>query len=252
MPKYFNRGFEIEDRMIAAINGKKLQDLNNNLKFTIKRMFTNIDEQKPFFAKKCEPFGKPDIEISHNDETHYVSIKSGRSKEFHSENVTKFVGFLKEHDIGEKTINAILHYHFGDGTTDGSREKRMDYYDAMSTFKAEIEAANISLNKNKGLILDMLDRVIFQGNYTDLPAADFVYKGDDEMGVLCSRNQIRKHAMRKSFTFYKTPHIGPMLIRPYARYVNGNGKYPEKRFIICFDWAELDRDMDYISERYGD
>ena len=252
MAKYFNRGFEIEDRIIAAIDGKTLQELKNNLRFSIKRMFNNIDEQKPFFAKKCEPFGKPDIEISHNGEKHYVSVKSGRSKEFHSENIQKFVGFLKEHDIGEKTIGALLHFHFGDGTTDGTGEKRMDYYDTMTAYKSEIEAANSSLNRDKQLILDMLDRVIFQGNYTELPAAEFIYKGDDEMGVLCSRNQIRKHVMRKSFTFYRTPHIGPMVVRPYARYATGDGKYPEKRFIICFDWLDLDSDMEYISERYND
>jgi len=252
MPKYFNRGFEIEDRIIAAINGKKLQELNNNLKFNIKRMFMDIDEQLPFYAEKCEPFGKPDIKITHNDEVHYVSVKSGRSIEFHAENVFKFVEFLKEHDIGEKTINALLHFHFGDGTTDGTGEKRMDYYDTMSMFKEEIQKANFALNRDKEIILETLDRVIFQGNNKNIPAADFIYMGDDNMGVLCSRGQIRKHVMRKSFTFYQTPHIGPMVVRPYARYANGDGKYPEKRFIICFDWTNLEKDFGYISERYDD
>lgn len=248
-----NPGFQKEDRIINAIDGKKFNEIGNNLKFALKRIFFNsINEEMPFFAEKADPRGKPDIILKHNGETHFISIKSGAAKEFHREDVFKFVGFLKECKMDENAINPILYFQFGDGTTDGTGEKRMDYSDTFHEYKDKISESNKILNSDKSFLEKFLERVIFKGNYVDLPAAEFVYFGDENYGTLCSKRQLLTYVKNKYFGWYQNPHIGPILMRPYARYVNGNGMHPEKRSIICFEWVGLEKDMRYISERYDD
>lgn len=253
MFKTNNRGLQKEDHIINAIDGKKFNEIGNNLKFALKRIFFDcIDENGIFKAEKADPRGKPDIIIKHNGETHYLSVKSGAAKELHREDVFKFVDFLKEYQMDEDAINPILLFHFGDGTTDGTGQKRMDYSDTIHEYKNEIQESNRLLSQNKSLLEDFLERVMFQGNYKDLPGAEYIYFGDENYGTLCSKKQILTHVKRKYFGWYQSPHIGPVLMRPYARYINGDGKYPEKRSLICFEWVGLEKDMRYISERYDD
>lgn len=253
MYKTNNRGLQKEERIIQAIDGKTFNEIGKNLRFALKRIFfDHIDENSPFLAEKADSRGKPDILIKHNGEMHYISVKSGTAKEFHKEDVFKFASFLEEHRVGKEAINAILHFQFGDGTLDGTGEKRLDYSDTFHTYKLEIEWANKVLNSDKKLLEDFMERTMFKGNYPELPAAEFVYFGDDEYGTLCSKKQFVTYAMRKYFGWYQNPHIGPITMRPYARYIMGNERYPEKRFYICFEWVGLEQDMRYISERFDD
>ena len=93
-------------------------------------------------------------------------------------------------------------------------------------------------------------RCLFKGTQEKNIEADFIYHGDVNYGVVCSKDQIFKHVDRRSWDYMDNLHIGPIQFRPHARYTNTEIKREEKRWKVDFWWARLPADLDYIAERY--
>src|SRR5574344_1759959 len=113
---HINIGLQNEQDLIKAIDGKTFPQLSNNLKHILKEMFNDVDDTSVFKAYKGDPRGKADIIIVYKRIIHFVSVKSRADETIHSEEVTKFMAFLRENGISSKTQETFLLYQYGDGT----------------------------------------------------------------------------------------------------------------------------------------
>lgn len=246
-----NSGILNENERIDSLNGHSFSQLNRNLQFNRKIRFDRIDEDSLFTCEKNDPRGKPDIHIMYKGQEHFVSIKSGAADTVQAEDIRKFIYFLRRYNISTASQKTILFFQYGDKTRTGTgTEVRYSDVELRNLLAKEIGLCNKEINSNTDLVVDFVLFCLFEGNFTDLPQADYIYHGNVDYGVLCSKNQVRKHVFRKTYSYLKHPHIGPIIYGPRARYVNFNDRFPERRHLIAFRWPRLMQDMDYISRRY--
>ena len=243
-------GTKFEAQMIDALNNKRFDDLSANLQNIIKTMFPNVEKSNIITSEHCEPYGKPDIKVTINDETHFLSLKTGTSKMIHCEAFEKFLLKVKDIGVTEKTISILKRFQYGDDTEDGTGKKRYSYEELFPLMFNDFRYANQDLNYSNEKMVQFVDILVFKGNYPEYPSADFIYHGNIEYGVIVSREQVLRHLRRKNYDYMKNLHIGPIQFHPYARYVDFKENYPEKREKTNFKWINFESDLYYISTHY--
>ena len=248
MPTNFGTQKELE--MVMNLDGKKVGELSNNLRTFMQALFGILDNEEIVHCSKIEEFIKPDFVVTYKENKKYVSMKSGRAETIHQENIKTFILFLRSLGISKRTQQTILLYQYGDGTLDGSGKERMDYNKLRLVLEERIQEANEELNSSKEIIMKVMERCLFVGNLENAIPIDCVYFGDYRFGVTATVNQMRKYITRKSFHWMKNLHIGPIQLRPHARYINKDIKHPEAREKLECYWANFSSDIDYISSRY--
>ena len=245
-------GIENEEKMVANLNGKTFDSLNNNLQFFIYYLFPKLDKNKKIACFQTENFIKPDICVSQENELRFVSLKYGQSETLHNENIKTFINFLKEHGISDYTIETYLLYHYGDGTINGTGKRRMSSVEVRFMYNDRINKMNEEFNASKQFIKDFADRVMFQGVNPEASRADYIYHGDPDYGVFISRNQFMRHIEKKNWDFMQTcVHIGPFVVRPHARYSNKEIRNEEHRHTVVVNYPRFVQDLLYISSRYS-
>lgn len=246
-----NCGIRNEEERVKALDGKKFREINRNLQYNRKILFDDIEEDSVFSCEKTDLRGKPDLHIKCNGQEHFVSLKSGAAETVQAEDIRKFIFFLRKYNVSVKSQKTILLFQYGDTTMTGTgKDIRYSDMELMLLMKKEIADCNAELNQNQQLVTDFVHFCLFEGNFLELPKADYIYHGTPDYGVLCSHGQIQKHVTRKSYSYLKHPHIGPLLFGPRARYIDFNDRFPERRHLIAFRWPRLAQDRDYISRRY--
>jgi len=99
-------GFENEDKIIDALNGKEFNELNSNLQQLIKDSFTNY--QGNIEAIKQAGQNKSDLKITIGSESHTYSIKKGTGNSIHQEPIEPFLEFLSQnYGIDEEMYDII-------------------------------------------------------------------------------------------------------------------------------------------------
>ncbi|MFA5421911.1 MAG: hypothetical protein WC344_03885 [Bacilli bacterium] len=245
-----NIGIRKEEDLILLLNSKTFGQLSNNGKYIIREIFNHICETSIIKCEKVEEFIKPDFRISVDNVIHYVSMKSGRSETVHQEYVKNFCLYLREQGISNRTLQTILLYQYGDGTLDGSGKERMSYNRLRLLLTDRIKEANEELNKDKEFVIRVIDRAVFKGTLSENQEADYVYHGDADYGILVSKTQLMKHCQRRDWKWMDNLHIGPIQLRPHARYIGKPIKRENSRQRLEFYWAKYSEDLDYISKRY--
>ena len=244
-------GLRIERDIANALNNKMVKDVPNNLKFMIKQLFHPVSDESIINAIDYENVFKADIKISIMDKILNLSIKSGKATTLHKEMIGSFTAFLFENGVSEKTIETIKLFHFGDDTIDGTGERRMNYNEIMVKYKDRIAEANYELNGDRQLVQKVVSRCMFEGSHPDYVHADVIYFGDVEYGVFATKQQVLKHIRRKYYSYYETLHIGPLILRPDSRYLDGPVRDERKRNSITAYWPALEKDIEYIANRYN-
>ncbi len=245
-----NIGFYNEVEMIMMFNNKKFSELSNNGKYIIREIYGHPHDDDIIHARKVEEFIKPDFIVEMNGVEHFISMKSGSSEALHQEYVKNFCAFLKDNDISDETIETILLYQYGDGTLDGTGKERMEYNQLRYVLSERINNANKDLNVNKEFVLNVINRVIFKGTNINNQEADYLYHGNTDYGILVSKGQMMKHCSRKDWDWMNNLHIGPLQLRPHARYIGKPIIKPLSRERLEFYWAKYYADLEYISKRY--
>lgn len=241
-------GIRNETEIVGAVNGKKYCDLTDHLRKIINKMFPKIQNGDLISVKKVPGFAKADLEFTVDGESHYLSVKYGASSQVHCEQISIFIEWLKEHNFTQEIIDLFLFYHYGDGTKDGSGIKRMSQKEVLSTYSDYILRLNEALNSDRFVVRDFVKRVVFEGNDILKQNADYIYHGDIEEGEICSKESVLQYVKRKTFSRLINVHIGPIMIRPYARYLSGVETHPEKRHQVTFEWNRMEWDFEYINE----
>ena len=247
-----NEGFFKEDEMVYRLNGTKIKDLSNNLRNFIHAMFGVIDDEEIVYAEKLDNFIKPDFKVTYKNESRYISMKSGRCETVHQELIKSFILFLRDLGVSKRTQATILLWQYGDGTMDGTGKKRYEYDELHVMLKERIKEANEELNESPEFVEKVMEHCIFYGTQENAIMADGVYHGDCNYGNLATRKQIIRHIRKKRFKWDNISHlhIGPLRIRPHARYVDKPIANPKSRHKVEMYWTHLDNDIEYISHRY--
>ena len=246
-----NCGVRNETELVESLNNKKVKQLNNNLQNFIKSLFKEKTPNEKITCKLTDNYIKPDLLIEYGSQAAYVSVKSPRSNEMHMEDIKSFILFLRSLNVSKETQKTLLLYQFGDGTMDGSGKKRKNYHEVYDWLQERIKAANEELNDRFDLIEKVVERVIFQGVDITAHEAEFIYLGNVDFGVTVSKKQVMTYLKNKPFNFYENLHIGPILLRPHARYSNREVVSDERRKqIVCY-WTHFPEDLDYIDKHYS-
>lgn len=246
-----NFGFVNEDEMANGLNNKKVSELSQNLKHMMKNLFGALDDEKEVTCVKTEEPIKPDIIIQYDGKEINVSLKSGGAEIVHEEHIDSFVNFLKEQGISKNTIDTILYFQFGDGTLDGTGQNRMPYEKLMYLLASRIRKANYELNSNKDFILKFVERCVFKGAKPENLAADYIYHGSVYYGNVVGKKELLFYVQNKEWQWYKSLHIGPLMIKPHARYVDRPIISEKRRHQVDVSWPKFYAVLDYISRRYS-
>ena len=173
-----NHGKLIEDELMLALNNHRVMDLIPNLHYLMRELFGALEPEELVTCAQPDKPIKPDLLITYKGETKGLSVKSGTSEYVHGEPVEKFVEYLKTQGVSDNTVKTILLNQFGDGTIDGTGKERMDLAELKYRLRIQIKEANQELNNNHDILLNILDRMLFQGWDENAIPAYAIYHGD--------------------------------------------------------------------------
>ena len=246
-----NIGTENEKQLVKALNKVQFKKLNINLQNMIEMIF---GPQKPTTKIHCQltdNFIKPDIIVECDGKQAFISVKNNRAEIVHREEIKSFILFLRQFGISIETQKTLLLYQFGDGTMDGTGSKRMNYHEVYDWLHNHIDKANEELNGKFEIIMETFVRVLFQGVDITAQSADYIYYGTVDYGIIVSRKQLEQHLKTKEWGWYDNLHIGPILLKPHARYANKAVVDDFRRRQITFYWPKMQADLNYIGKRYN-
>ena len=240
-----------ESNFVKELDNKKFDELNRNLQFFLLYLFPNMDKKKKFHCYLTENFIKPDIVIYQDQEYKYVSLKYGSADTLHNENIKTFIQFLRECGISKESLKTYLLYHFGDGTLNGSGERRMNSVTVRYMYDEQIKKMNEEFNSSKEFVKKFAERVMAQGVNLQAARAQYIYHGDPEGGTFISIEAFMKHVEKKNYNFMQNcVHIGPFVLRPHARYAGKKIQNNDRRFTVTVTYSNFVNEMIFIQSHY--
>lgn len=245
-----NTGILNEIQIACAIDGKRLCDINLNLQTILRMIFPSISANDVVEAKHLDDFYKPDLYVKFNGQIRYISVKMGHTNEVHSEKILSFVDFLRSKGISEETLNTILLYHFGDGTLDGTGIKRLNTAEITFQYQERIQKANDELNASYDFIMDIFERTMIQGFDHNANKVDYFYFGTADYGNIICLHQISAYIHKKSWIHFNYLHIGPIFLKPRARYIDKEIVSDFRRNQCVFYWPNLSEDFNRLGRRF--
>lgn len=240
-----------ENEVIEVLNDKKVKDIPSNLRYNLEKVLGYLDDDEVLKCYKVDDAFKTDFVVECGNKYANISMKSGRADIVHNEVLLNFIDYLKEMGISQRTLDTICMFHYGDGTIDGRGKKRMGHSDVVHWLGGRIKEANSELNFSKDFVLNVVRRCVFKGSNVDNIEASAIYFGDVNYGVIATSKQIYKHIKVRDFDWMDNLHIGPLLLRPDARYLNSEILDERKRQRIVLYWANLGSDINFIAKRYN-
>jgi len=246
-----NIGIQNEENFVKCIDNKTYDELNKHLQYFLHYLFPKIDKTKKFHCFLTTNYIKPDICISLESEMRYVSLKYGQSDIFHNENILTFIDFLRVNGISEESIKTYLLFHYGDGTIDGTGKNRFTSVELRFHYRDELRKMNEEFNKNKEFVKKFVDRAVFQGVNSLANCAEYLYHGDPEYGVFLSRFQLMRRVETKNYGFMtECVHIGPLVLRPHARYSNKPIRNDESRHIVEVSYPKIVQEIMFVFSKF--
>ena len=246
-----NLGFLTESEIATEINGLRVAELSGNFKTLLIYLYGVLDNSEVVKCRLVEGYIKPDIEIEYMGIKKYISIKTGNATVIHTEDLKRFCIFLRDEiGISNRTLQTILLHHYGDGTLDGTGTFRYSAQEVKERLKDRIKEANEELNQSKEIGLAILERCLLFGVSENSIEVDGIYFDTKDLGVFANRKQIINYIMHGNWDWTNNLHIGPMHIRPNARYAGKEIVSEERRSKTYIYWPTLYEDIVYIMRKF--
>ena len=134
---------------------------------------------------------------------------------------------------------------------DGTGKKRRDNMHTRMWLDTYLKELNRELNEDHDFISKVIERTMFQGILETSPKAEYIYFGTPEYGRIISRKQIYTFINSKSWQHYECVHIGPVFLRPHARYANRPIRNQKDHDQVDCYWPHFSEDLDMISKRFA-
>jgi hypothetical protein len=238
-------GFENEEIICKAINGKNYHSLNNNLKrfieFCLKSKPPDSEIIHCEFETERKKRCKPDLKIKVGRNTYMVSVKEGNGNSVHQEKIEDFIAFLsKKYSVDDELKNCIRFFIWGDGTTNGTGpvNKRMNARTIQEKFPDKIKKIKDFFNGHKE---DLIRRFILGEGIEDCPRPDFIYYGDENIGYWATSDDV-VNFLAKNYSKSVIP-VGKLTFQAWNRAQSPGSKSEKKRGEIQVKWPNMEKDM---------
>ena len=236
-----NNGKQNEFDFVLMLNGKKVSTLDPNTYDLIHAIYNNIDDSSIIKAWKNHYKQKMDVMISIDGIIKSISIKSGSRNSVHVEPFSSFCFFLEKNGISLNIINLYLYYHFGDGTLDGTGNKRKSGEEYKKLNQKEIDLFNKKICNEK-LIEKAIDRFVLIGTNSKY-SIDAICYGTPYDYLWITKKDIIK-ILKYKMTKYSTGiHFSSLFCQPQTRNINYNPLYEKKRYCVQVKWYSLFDDI---------
>lgn len=241
-------GFANETEIINYLNSAKYyNNLNENMKSFLSFLFydVNIDDL-PIRASKPAGMVKPDIAITVNEETRYVSVKKGSGNSVHQEKLDVFVNYLRYCGINDTIITYLKEFHYGDGSTDGNGGNRVSAKEWLSVNPKKALKINRAFS-NSDFLISVFDRVLFVGNVSPAPVVDAIFHGNINNALWASRDEIITYLLEQKNTTTNI-HFSKLTYQVWNRNLNYNPNTANRRHVMQIKWASMSDDLMYIKK----
>ena len=234
-------GFQNEYEFINKINNKKVNQLDYYMQLFIEDLFDNANSNSKVICYKNTKLQKFDIFIKIDNEIRRVSVKKGIKNSVHTEPISDFIHFLIENKMPRKMIIDFLKYHYADGTTNGSGEKRISIFEYKQTHQNEIDSINKFINQEK-ILKRAIDRFIIYGRNSSKGIDDLIYGVPNDF-LWIKKDDIYNLLIRNKDIYSTSIHFSSLTYQPLDRCINHNPKYEKCRFISQLKWYNISDDI---------
>jgi len=218
--------------------------MNENMKLFLKEIFIEDIENHKIRAYKFAENYKPDIIITANGISKYISIKNGECNSVHQEHIYSFIYFLETNNIPKEIAKKLLEFHFNDGTINGSGKVRKNANDFLEKEQQWIQKINKELNK-ESIKKELIKRILFKGEFFSIPQVDYIYYGNVEKGYWASKDSITNY-LSSTYTFTSSIHISKLYYQSLHRNLKYDKYYEYKRYYVQFKWYSIKEDLKRI------
>lgn len=176
-----NTGFQNEIEIEQHLNAKKYSEINPNLRAFIQEVFAPTPHDKTtqiiHATRTRDSKYKPDLIINYAGKQATVSIKTGSGNSVHQESIYSFVDYIKtELNASADVIQALLFFHWGDGTLDGSApaSTRLTAREIIEKYPEKVVTIQTFFNNHED---ELLQRFLSTGT-ANLSHVDWIYYGN--------------------------------------------------------------------------
>ncbi|MDY0100808.1 MAG: hypothetical protein WCZ47_03585 [Bacilli bacterium] len=235
-----NDGHQNEYEIIEVLNKKKIDKLPNHFKKWIQKLF-QVDKGT-LYVNKLNNEQKADIVLKVGEVNKYISIKSGNSNSFHSEQINTFIPFLREIGISESTLKTIVFFHYGDNTLDGSGPIRFTSNDLRKTHSKWFKLASDELSQDN-IMKHVIERFITKGRYKANFTINGIYHGTKDDGFFLPTKLIYQILLRKKHVWKNgTINFKMLSYQPGSRNLWGIPGSEQKRNNSEIKWRSFKKD----------
>ena len=236
-------------RIISTIQEKRIKQYPLSIKFIVKNIFGEIDEEQIIYADSAWINSKPSFYIEYNKVKQYVMTLNYHFTSIYQIDRELFIKYLEDNDISKTTIETLEMYLYGELSTFTLTEEDEHYYMNRSILLPRIEIANKELNSRKEFVINTLRYSLLDGYEKGLIGADFIYTGDKHHSYLISRSHILRYIEENEWKNNEYIHIGPLFIKPMMRkwfFPLKNERY-YSTIELC--WPSFQRDIDEMTKK---
>ena len=241
-------GFENEQKIKNALEGKKFRELNGNLKKFVNFCVNgNRAESVTVRCYKVEGQHKSDLKIEVGGNKFSVSVKSGGGNSIHQESVESFIDYLgKEFNVEENLKNSIRCFIWGDNTLNGKGEKdeRMNGRQISQKYPPLVQMIKKFFEKKKK---ELIERFLLEGSANDF-RPNIIYYGDDENGLWAKSEDVIKFLCKPENRSKSVIPIGALTFQAWNRAIRENSSSEKKRGVIQVKWPSMKEDMEKIMQ----
>lgn len=256
-----SHGFNNENLMVNELNGKRLKDLNSNLKKFIKDICIDkkilISEEMIIYARvESNNKLKQDFYISLDEKEFGVSLKMGTGNSVHQEKIEDFINWIvkfAKDDITDEIKDYLRFFIWADGSIDGKapiiKDKdgniigRFGSKDFKKIYPEKREKLQNFLDNNETIILN---RAIFEGRNNS--KVDYVYHGNPLNGTWISKEEIllfnTNNPKSKDKKNMSALSVGRLSVQSWNVSLKGNTEH--KRGQIQFKYGSMVDDFEKL------
>lgn len=139
--------------------------------------------------------------------------------------------------VNNEVINKFLKYHYADGTTNGTGQKRISSMEYREKYQEDIDYINKEFNKEE-YIDKFINRFVLQGNKSEYEVDAIIYGVVNDFIWITSK-EIKYIIKNHLYDIVSSLHISCLSIQPMARNLNYNPKYEFARNYIQIKWYNL-------------
>jgi len=249
-------GFNNEVDIVENLNGKKISELNPNLKKFINSICleNSIDVSKiDRIVSMIETNSnlKQDFYIKLGNKTFGISCKMGTGNSVHQERISDFNEYIsRDLNASKEICDEFSFFIWADGTLDGTGSTEKDNEGNIISRFTSSEYKRKYPDRRKKIIdflkaneRELLERFLFVGRYNS--KVDYIYHGTSENGVWLSKEEILDYLVKNSElnkdSYRATLPIGRMTIQAWNISKKGNNEH--KRGELQVKYGKMKEDF---------